>query len=266
MADRFTENEQPVAAIVLRSSSGRRLGLWILLAIAGLLVLGLIAAWPMLLRTFDSWQRRQDCSRQLHKIGVAVQNYYDEYGVYPPAIAYDSGGRPMHSWRVLILPHLGQAEEKLYKRYRLDEPWDGPNNRALADEMPRVFACPVDPGAVDAHTSYLALVDTATGQFAAQPPAPNATTPNPTAPVDKLVVEVAESGVLWIEPKDLMLGATSASAGQPVLPDRFSYHIDGSHLLTDDGESVLLTDDKLQAALEAADRAISPGSASRGAP
>lgn len=260
MADNFTDNEQPVAAIVLRSSSGRRLGLWILLGMAGLLVLGLIAAWPMLLRTFDSWQRRQNCSRQLHKIGVALQNYYDEYGVYPPAIVYNAGGRPMHSWRVLILPHLGQEEEKLYKRYRLDEPWDGPNNRPLADEMPRVYACPVDPGAVEAHTSYLALVDAATGQFAAQPPAPNAATPNPTAPVDKLVVEVAESGILWIEPKDLMLGATSASAGRPNLPDRFSYHVDGSHLLNNDGECVLLTDDKLHAALEAADRAISPAS------
>lgn len=258
MADKFTENEQPVAAIVLRSSSGRRLGLWILLAIAGLLFLGLIAAWPVVLRTFNSYKRRLNCSQQLHKIGVALQNYYDEYGVYPPAIAYDAGGRPMHSWRVLILPHLGQAEEKLYKRYRLDEPWDGPNNRALADEMPRVYACPVDPGAVDAHTSYLALVNAANGKFAAQPPTPNATMPNPTTPVDKLVVEVAESGVVWLEPKDLMLGATSASAGQPDLPDRFSYHIDGSHLLKDDGDCVLLTVDKLRAALEAAGRAIAP--------
>lgn len=266
MAGNFTENEQPAAAIVLRSSSGRRLGLWILLAIAGLLFLGLIAAWPVVLRTFDSYKRRLECSHQLHKIGVALQNYYDEYGVYPPAIAYDASGRPMHSWRVLILPHLGQDEEKLYKRYRLDEPWDGPNNRPLADEMPRVYACPVDPGAVDAHTSYLALVNASNGKFAAQPPAPNATTPNPTAPVDKLVVEVAESGVLWLEPKDLMLGASSASAGQSDLPARFSYHIDGSHLLTDDGESVLLTDEKLHAALEAADRAVSPASGASGAP
>ena len=266
MPDDFTENEQPVAAIVLRSSSGGRRALWVLAGLAALLLLGCIAGWPLLLRTFDSYVRRHACAGQLHKIGVALQNYFDEYGVYPPAVSYDAGGRPMHSWRVLILPQLGQEEEKLYKRYRLDEPWDGPNNRPLADEMPRVYACPVDPGAAEFQTSYLALVNAANGQFAAQPPAATAATPNPTAPVHELVVEVAESGVTWTEPKDLPLGQPSGPSRPIHLPAQFSYHVDGSHLLDDDGEKVLLTDQKLRAALDAADRAIAQANEADRAP
>jgi hypothetical protein len=43
----------------------------------------------------------------------------------------------MHSWRVLLLPYLGY--EGLYKRYRFDEPWNGPNNKLLENEMPEEF-------------------------------------------------------------------------------------------------------------------------------
>ena len=45
--------------------------------------------------------------------------------------------RSPYSWRVAILPYLEQNE--LYKRYNFDEPWDGPNNRKLLDQMPAIF-------------------------------------------------------------------------------------------------------------------------------
>src|SRR5205085_2654787 len=48
------------------------------------------------------------------------------------------------SWRVAILPYL--ANDHLYRRFKLDEPWDGPHNRTLLAEMPEVFA-PVRPDA-----------------------------------------------------------------------------------------------------------------------
>jgi len=73
-------------------------------------------------------------------LSLALTNYQSSYGCFPPAFIADSQGRPMHSWRVLILPYLDRAD--LYGRYSFDEPWDGPNNIKLLDEMPRVFACP----------------------------------------------------------------------------------------------------------------------------
>ena len=64
-------------------------------------------------------------------------------------------GRALLSWRVAILPFLG--EERLYKQFRLHEPWDSPHNKSLLARMPDVFASArseVQPG----HTSYLVFV------------------------------------------------------------------------------------------------------------
>ncbi len=45
---------------------------------------------------------------------------------------------PLLSWRVAILPFLG--EEGLYKEFRLDEPWDSEHNNKLIPKMPKVYA------------------------------------------------------------------------------------------------------------------------------
>lgn len=53
-------------------------------------------------------------------------------------MTYDAGGRPAHSWRILVLPFLEQRE--LFQAYSFDEPWNGPNNSKLATRMPSLFA------------------------------------------------------------------------------------------------------------------------------
>ncbi len=52
----------------------------------------------------------------------------------------DKDGKPLLSWRVAILPYLDQQE--LYNKFKLDEPWDSPNNKPLIKEMPKTFLCP----------------------------------------------------------------------------------------------------------------------------
>jgi hypothetical protein len=64
----------------------------------------------------------------------------DHGGKLPTAIVHGKDGRPLLSWRVLLLPYLGQ--ESLYSRFRLDEPWDSPNNLPLLDQMPELYALP----------------------------------------------------------------------------------------------------------------------------
>ncbi len=56
--------------------------------------------------------RRASCSGQLSQLALALHNYCDVYGVLPPAHVDDEHGRPMHSWRVLILPFIN--EDTLY--------------------------------------------------------------------------------------------------------------------------------------------------------
>jgi hypothetical protein len=58
----------------------------------------------------------------------------------PPPAVLDAKGKPLLSWRVLILPYLG--EKALYEKFKLDEPWDSPHNKELLKEMPKVFAPP----------------------------------------------------------------------------------------------------------------------------
>ena len=76
--------------------------------------------------------------RHLIKIGVELHRYHDAHGKKLPASAIrDRAGKPLLSWRVALLPHLGQ--DALYKQFKLDEPWDSEHNRKLIPRMPAVF-------------------------------------------------------------------------------------------------------------------------------
>jgi prepilin-type processing-associated H-X9-DG protein len=95
--------------------------------------------------------RRERCVGHLRRIGVALLSYHDRQGHFPAAAITDSAGRPLLSWRVAILPELGRRD--LFDRFKLNEPWDSPHNRALIPLMPEGFACPSEPRTPGA-TSY----------------------------------------------------------------------------------------------------------------
>src|SRR5262245_32263376 len=69
-----------------------------------------------------------------------MHNYEAKHGRLPPAVVYGEDGKPLLSWRVLILPYVEQGE--LYKQFKLDEPWDSPHNLELLPKMPDVYAAP----------------------------------------------------------------------------------------------------------------------------
>ena len=90
-------------------------------------------------------QRRRRGSRsnsmnQIRQLVLAMHNYHDTHGHLPPAYIADNNGKPIHSWRVLILPYI--EGQRLYEQYDFDEPWDGLNNIKLLDEMPDLFRMP----------------------------------------------------------------------------------------------------------------------------
>ena len=145
--------------------------------------------------------RQLQCTSHLHEIAAALTAYHDAKGTYPPAYIADAGGQPLHSWRVLILPYLGRDD--LYARYRFDEPWDGPHNRALLAEMPAQFGCPSEPGPMHGRTqtSYLAVVGPGTVWSGKQPVGMSKITDGTSNTL--LVVEVHDSGIAWLEPRDL---------------------------------------------------------------
>jgi hypothetical protein len=82
---------------------------------------------------------RAQCTNNLKQLALAMHNYHDQHGQFPMAASLDPSGKPLLSWRVLLLPYLDQ--QSLYEQFHLDEPWDSEHNRALSAKMPAVFAC-----------------------------------------------------------------------------------------------------------------------------
>lgn len=99
--------------------------------------------------------RRMSCQNNLKQIGIALHNYHDEYGSFPPAYTVDESGKPMHSWRTLILPYLEQ--KTLYDKIDLSKPWDDPANQAARETDVPAYRCPtVYPP--KGQTNYVAII------------------------------------------------------------------------------------------------------------
>jgi hypothetical protein len=95
------------------------------------------------------------CVSRLKTIALALDQYAKEHGTLPPAYTTDASGKPLHSWRTLILPYLEQ--NVLYDSIDLTKPWDDPvNATALATPLPD-YQCPAASLSGNL-TTYLAVV------------------------------------------------------------------------------------------------------------
>lgn len=102
--------------------------------------------------------RRMQCSNNLKQIALAMHNYYDAHQCLPAGYIADADGKPMHSWRVALLPYLEQ--QGLYEAYNFDEPWDSPHNMQIASRMPAAYRCPSAPhqGPGSMLTNYVVIL------------------------------------------------------------------------------------------------------------
>lgn len=98
--------------------------------------------------------RRTMCRNNLKQIGLALHNYHDTYGSFPPAFTTDEQGRPLHSWRTLLLPFMEHAA--LYAKIDLSKPWDDPVNVAARETEMSCYRCPSSDIA-PSYTSYLGV-------------------------------------------------------------------------------------------------------------
>jgi RNA polymerase sigma factor (sigma-70 family) len=109
------------------------------------------------------------------------------------------GGKALLSWRVALLPFLGEAN--LYKQFRLDEPWDGPHNKKLLAKMPKVYA----PPGVKTREPYTTFYQVFVGggaifekhQVARLP----ASIPDGTS--NTILIAEAGAAVPWTKPEDM---------------------------------------------------------------
>jgi prepilin-type processing-associated H-X9-DG protein len=142
------------------------------------------------------------CQHNLRAIGLAMNSYHAAYGSFPPAFIADENGHPIHSWRVLLLPFMG--EDVLYKEYCFDEPWNGPHNSALHERLqnPHMFSCYSDREMKEHQTNYVAVVGPKTAMPGARSRKLEELVNGPGQTI--LIVEVVNSGMIhWMEPRDL---------------------------------------------------------------
>lgn len=261
MCEYCSDSEQPRSVTCVSTthtdSPKRRLGRpWMMLA--ALTACALIAVFVLSLRHLRMSDLRKHCSNNLKQIGLALHDYYQDHKAFPSAITYLDNGIPMHSWRVQVLPYL--VADAFYGVYDFTEPWDGPKNRLLGDEvpdtwpnldgtlqlnsdgtpfrevyLPRVFRCPSAPASQNRLcTNYVMLIDDRPGKPNGPPNRPGSVPPPGEPPTRVIIIEIADSNIHWMEPRDILLSELSFKINDRSKRSLSSYH-GGACVLYADG-------------------------------
>ena len=165
--------------------------------------------------------RRATCMSNLRNIELALHNYHEKYDRFPPAYTVDPEGKPLHSWRTLLLPFIERSD--IYEQIKLDEPWDSPDNLAIfKNQNIRLYECLNCPELNrDAKTIYVMV----TG--------PNYVSDGPNScSIEDLkgktgeVIHLIEttSPVHWYEPKDLKADEITFKVNDATTPGIGSWH------------------------------------------
>ncbi|MEC8557718.1 MAG: DUF1559 domain-containing protein [Planctomycetota bacterium] len=181
----------PNSGLALRIAGG--------IAATGLLMcIALFITWPL----FGRMQQQRNavaCITNMQRIANALNEYAADYGSYPPAVVCDSKGKPMYSWRILILQYLG--EEELLSEFNLDQAWDSQQNALLIPKCPSIFKSPAIAIPSDSESHYSLLTGNGTLFPTSGPLGPG----NISDGADQtlLVVEVRNDLHEWTKPGDV---------------------------------------------------------------
>jgi len=151
--------------------------------------------------------RCAQCMSHLKQIGMGVRLYRDTYGCYPLPCTSDKAGRPMHSWRPLILPFLINE----HSDYDLHQPWDSPSNKDALARYQRLYCCPSVPSSQphSGNTNYVAVVGRRAAGWHRDANQRDRNSQQQNAGTF-FIVETANSEIPWKEPKDVYVDDLSA--------------------------------------------------------
>jgi hypothetical protein len=127
---------------------------------AGFMLAGLALAAVAVVGSSDAADTPSKNVRQtrsinkLKQLALAMHNYHSVNGHFPTAAIYDKDGKPLLSWRVVLLPFLD--ERKLAEEFHLDEPWDSEHNKKLVERIPKVYQSEFE-GRKPGDTAFLAF-------------------------------------------------------------------------------------------------------------
>ena len=168
-----------------------------------------IVVWPKLKQSIQRAAQGRDLDN-LKSIAAALNAYADRNGTYPPPVVFDVRGKPLYSWRVLILPFLGYDD--LYKQFELSQPWDSVANSNLHRAMPSEFASPNSPDASNNNETNYVLITGPGTLFPPSGPLSPKNLDNPTL----LVVET-KNNTIWCQPGDIDIGRRFRVGNKPMV-------------------------------------------------
>lgn len=192
-------------------------------------VCGLIAIRVLFPVTYCDWKaaRRAQCANNLKQIQLALLSYEQKYGAYPPAYVVDASGHRLHSWRALILPFLDLSEPI---DYDFSEPWDGPHNIQLLNQMPGFFRCPESKEFLIGATNYAAITGPGTMFPGSSSVRRSEIRDGPENTI--CIVEVNNVPIPWTAPIDLDVRTMSFEINDPRQSSIGSLHPDGANVVT----------------------------------
>jgi hypothetical protein len=136
-----------------------------------------------------------------------MHNYHDVEKHFPPPAIRDPQGRPLLSWRVMLLPYLEEA--KLYREFHLNEPWDSEHNKPLIARMPAVFAAHSARLRAEGKTTLVAPVGQQTVFGLPEGVAIQSITDGTSNTI--MIVDVDDpQAVIWTKPDDLSVDGVDA--------------------------------------------------------
>lgn len=113
---------------------GRPAKLWlIVLAVVLVTITGVLAVYVPMVRQVRQDVRRCRACDQLAWMRLVLRKYEHQHGTLPPLCLRNNQGKPIHSWRALILPDL---EIESLKRLDLSQPWNSDYNRKIIENTP----------------------------------------------------------------------------------------------------------------------------------
>jgi prepilin-type N-terminal cleavage/methylation domain-containing protein/prepilin-type processing-associated H-X9-DG protein len=88
---------------------------------------------------------RMKCANNLKQLGLALHNYHEVYGTFPPGQVAAPYARwsVNHGWATFILPYLEQ--QALYDAYHWDQPLGAAANQSVVAHPLKNFCCPSAP-------------------------------------------------------------------------------------------------------------------------
>ncbi len=169
---------------------------------------------------------RAICKFNLIEIGHALSLYQENNGALPPAFTVDNQGKRLHSWRSLIAREMGRDD--LFAAIDFSKPWNDPANSRFLSMHYNAYTCPRNTQL--AKTSYVAVV----GPNTAWPGSVGrklSAIRNPRKTI--LLIELADSGIPWSEPRDLTVEDLAAADDPSAKPLVLSHHHHANALFAD---------------------------------